>query len=343
MERRHQVFISSTYRDLEEERKHIIHALLELDCIPAGMELFPASDEDAWNLIKSVIDDSDYYLLVISGRYGSVDKDGISFTEKEYDYAVSAKKPVMAFLHGDLSAIPKGKSETSEIGQTRLEAFRKKVEEAKHCKYWKTPEELGGTVSRSLIQLRKKYPSDGWVPGKYAAEETTLLELTQLRIHVKELEDQLTAYASGKAAFSLDTSELAQGDDKISLHTSFLLKNPAETKKITLEVTWNTIISYVGPSLIGECDEETLNDKIRLAYWHETPKNLVEREASYEHIILPYVLFDQIKIQLRALGVMVPGLRRRPIADKKVYWCITPAGEALLIRLQALKRGESYK
>ena len=41
-EKRYQVFVSSTYEDLQEERREVMQALLELDCIPAGMELFPA-------------------------------------------------------------------------------------------------------------------------------------------------------------------------------------------------------------------------------------------------------------------------------------------------------------
>ena len=83
MEKRFQVFVSSTFQDLIEERKAVMQALLFLDCIPAGMELFPASDDDQWTLIKSVIDDSDYYLVIIAGRYGSVDVAGVGYTEKE--------------------------------------------------------------------------------------------------------------------------------------------------------------------------------------------------------------------------------------------------------------------
>jgi len=98
MDKKYQVFVSSTFRDLQDERKQVIQALLELDCIPCGMELFQASDDDQWTLIKRVIDDCDYYLVVIAGRYGSM-KDGVSYTEREYDYAVSQNKPVIAFLH----------------------------------------------------------------------------------------------------------------------------------------------------------------------------------------------------------------------------------------------------
>src|SRR3954453_18062379 len=106
MDKRYQVFVSSTFVDLQVERQHAIQALLALDCIPSGMELFPASDDDQWTLIKRVIDDCDYSLLILAGRYGSIGIDGIGYTEKEYDYAVSVKKPIIAFGRDPLSAMP---------------------------------------------------------------------------------------------------------------------------------------------------------------------------------------------------------------------------------------------
>lgn len=74
MDKKYQVFVSSTYIDLVEERQEVMQALLELDCIPIGMELFPAADEEQWSLIKRLIDDCDYYILIVGGRYGSVMK-----------------------------------------------------------------------------------------------------------------------------------------------------------------------------------------------------------------------------------------------------------------------------
>ena len=75
-----------------------MHALLELDCIPAGMELFPAANDDQWTVIKEVIDECDYYIVIVAGKYGSVGRDGISYTEKEYRYAIETNKPVLVFL-----------------------------------------------------------------------------------------------------------------------------------------------------------------------------------------------------------------------------------------------------
>jgi len=68
MEKRYQVFVSSTYEDLRAERQEVIQALLALDCIPAGMEFFPAADQVQWKLIRRIIDDCDFYI----GRQGPV-------------------------------------------------------------------------------------------------------------------------------------------------------------------------------------------------------------------------------------------------------------------------------
>lgn len=114
-QRRFQVFVSSTYLDLREARQQVTMTLLECDAFPTGMEIFPAADDDAWTLIQRVIDESDYYLLVIAGKYGSVDaRSGLSYTEMEYDYAVSMGKPVMAFLHGDLGDLKSDLCESTE-------------------------------------------------------------------------------------------------------------------------------------------------------------------------------------------------------------------------------------
>ena len=50
MEKRYQVFVSSTYTDLQEERLKVMQTLMRLDCIPAGMELFPAIDPNSLNI-----------------------------------------------------------------------------------------------------------------------------------------------------------------------------------------------------------------------------------------------------------------------------------------------------
>lgn len=76
-----QVFVSSTFDDLKDARQAAVEAILTAKHIPAGMELFAAGDESQMNVIKRWIDQSDVYLLILGGRYGSIEpKSGKSYT-----------------------------------------------------------------------------------------------------------------------------------------------------------------------------------------------------------------------------------------------------------------------
>jgi Domain of unknown function (DUF4062) len=99
------------------------------------MELFPAADEEQWAFIKKVIDDCDYYLLIIGGRYGSTTTEGISYTEKEYDYAIERGIKVIALLHEDPDEILVGKSDIDPVLRERLRVFREKVVNNRLVKY----------------------------------------------------------------------------------------------------------------------------------------------------------------------------------------------------------------
>src|SRR3712207_4047717 len=127
-----------------------------------ALPIFPAANEDQWTLIKKVIDDCDYYIVVIAGRYGSIGPIGISYTEMEYRYALDAGKPIIAFIHKDITKLPFERVDSDPETRKKLFAFadfaKKKV-----VRFWETPVELGSVVSRSLIQLIKANPAIGWV------------------------------------------------------------------------------------------------------------------------------------------------------------------------------------
>ncbi len=333
MEIKHQVFVSSTYRDLIDERKEVIHALLELDCIPSGMELFPATDEDAWSLITEVIDGCDYYVLILAGKYGSSNSDGVGYTEMEFDYAVSQEKPVICFMHENIGELPASKVETSELGKSRLEAFRNKAQE-KHCKFWSTAHDLGGKVSRSLVQLKKKHPSHGWVPGKYAADQKMLAEMEKLRARIAELEYE--------ALLSKDTPppnfhELKGGNDSYDINFTLKIDDDGNTEEFYLEVTWDKLFSYCGAALSGECTSNEMKEKMKLAYWHSIPAEIREYN-NFERFPLYYVCEDQICVQFQALGLMEPGIKKRAVSDTNTYWKLTPFGEKYLIQIRALRK-----
>lgn len=185
-ERRYSIFVSSTFRDLQKERQAVTSTLLEADALPTGMELFPAADEDAWSLIEKIIDECDYYMLIVAGKYGSIDPStGLSFTEREFNYALAMKKPIMAFLHGGLENLPSSRTETDPDLRGKLESFRARVKTVRHVKYWESTEGLQGGVATTLLKFPRLYPAVGWVRGDAVASSDALTELASLR---KELD-----------------------------------------------------------------------------------------------------------------------------------------------------------
>ena len=131
--RKFSIFISSTYEDLKEERQALMGVALENNFIPVGMEQFHAAPTSQWNVITRMIDECDFYLLVIGGRYGSIDEDtGISYTEKEYNYAKTKGLPVLVLIK-ESSAITESEQDTGDEKYDKytkmrmLEEFRNRV------------------------------------------------------------------------------------------------------------------------------------------------------------------------------------------------------------------------
>lgn len=258
MDKRYTVFVSSTYRDLKEERREVMQALLELDCIPVGMELFPAADDDAWSYIRKVIDYCDYYVVVIGGRYGSTDAEGISFTEKEYDYAVDQGIPVIAFLHGAVGEIPGEMSEMDPDARQKLDQFRAKAEE-RLCKQWRTPPELGGVVSRSLIKLIKQRPAVGWVRTHQAQTEENLSKMIALGERIKELESEVESL-SAQATAEQNAVTCLQGRFSVSLWYD----QDAAAETFKEDVIRGEVFEELVPKFLirGRCEHQTIRKAI---------------------------------------------------------------------------------
>lgn len=262
---RYQVFISSTYTDLISERQAVTSALLQLGALPAGMELFPAANDEAWTLIQRVIEESDYYLLVIGGRYGSVDAEGIGFTEKEYDYAITAGKPVMAFLHKNPDELPFRASEGEPEAREKLIAFRARVETAKHVKFWSGAEDLAGKVALSFAAFVASYPAVGWVRGDAGDSPETLAKLAAAQDRIAVLESRIEHDATQPppgASGLADADEQFEMDTEIEMTISNLAPGAegAPRQKIGFEasLSWNDLLSGLGPLMLDEARQAAL-------------------------------------------------------------------------------------
>lgn len=219
MDKKYQIFVSSTFVDLKEERQAVLTAVQEAEYIPSGMEMFPATDEEQFNFIKRIIDNCDYYVVIIAGRYGSLAPDGISYTEKEYDYAVSKGIRVLAFVRNE-SEIDDANKDTDPAQIQRLAQFKAKVQTGRLVRPWNNKHDLVSSVIISLNKEKSEHPAIGWVRANQVMSNENLVELSQLRKEVSELREYKRKHEEYKLY-----NDIAGVDEKIKLHGTYY--NPA--------------------------------------------------------------------------------------------------------------------
>jgi len=242
MERKLQVFISSTYTDMLAERQAAVEAVLRAGHIPAGMELFAAGDESQLETIRRWIDDSDAFMLILGGRYGTIEpRSGKSYIQLEYEYAAERNKPFFAAVISDANLEAKVKAAGTPAIETlhgvQLEAFRATVT-SKISRFFGDVNELKLIVFESLAHLARNEALAGWIRGNEVIDpKSTLEELSRLqaenaslRAHVENLEGFLSSSSSSDTTGAVpsmtdDAKELllaAKNSDGHILYIRFL-------------------------------------------------------------------------------------------------------------------------
>lgn len=188
MKRRLQVFISSTFTDLVQERQAAVSATLKAGHIPAGMELFTAGDKSQMATIKQWIDDSDVYMLILGGRYGSIElSSGLSYTELEYDYAVEQGKPIFAVVINESALESKiragGTAYIEKENPKELAAFRKKVL-SNISSFFDDSKDIKLCVHESLADFAANRNLRGWVSAEEVQDTKPLFD------EIKKLSDE---------------------------------------------------------------------------------------------------------------------------------------------------------
>lgn len=322
---KYQVFISSTYEDLRAERDQVIKAVLEMGHIPVGMEMFSAADEEQWKIIMRQIDESDYYVVIVAHRYGSV-VESVSYTEKEYDYALSKSVPIIGFIIDNSAAWPADRVDTDTDKKAAVQAFKEKLRR-KPIGTWTTSTDLYGKFSIALMKLTTANPRPGWVRSTEVSGPEVMAELTRL--------------SSENARLRNDAALLKAEQDEATRYRELLttLKN--------IQVT--PALFYVGASEWSPAEETSL---YRIFYIL-APELMTERSTSRASGLLglmfakgkairktwpiPSNSMNSWLADLMAFGLVEPSAKAHPIADKDYYWTLTATGrEAFAQQRRAL-------
>ena len=169
MEKKLQVFVSSTYTDLIEERQSAVKAILDAGHIPAGMELFKAGNLSQLETIKKWLNNSDIYMLILGGRYGSIEPySGKSYTQIEYEYALTQNIPVFSVILSDAFLLQKaavlGKEIYEQENKMLYEEFKKQVM-AKIIKFVDDEKDIQISILTTIHEFINDYKLKGWIRG----------------------------------------------------------------------------------------------------------------------------------------------------------------------------------
>lgn len=175
--KKYQVFISSTYNDLVEERQIAIQSVLKKGHIPAGMELFKSDDRSQKKVIEKWLIESDIYMLILGARYGSIDPEtNLSYTEWEYKKAVELKKPRFIIILNDSYLIDKNIDyKVSEVNLPLYIKFKENLTSGGFVHFVSNLDQLNLKINESLEFIISENPElKGWIDGDFLDEYETL-------------------------------------------------------------------------------------------------------------------------------------------------------------------------
>ena len=321
---KYQVFISSTYDDLRNEREQVLKATLEMGHIPVGMEMFSAADEEQWRIITRQIDECDYYAVILAHRYGST-IDGISYTEKEYDYATSKGIPVLGFMIEDGAPWPADRIETAARKKQSLDRFKTKVK-AKPVSFWNSASDLHGKFSIALMKQIASTPRPGWARATNVAGPEVIKELTRLSSENADLRHQLSEAlrkAEDDSAAEINRISDTLKNNKRSL--SFWYRDGSDWEDKT-EVGMLSLFLMLAPEMMIETSTNDIADNIGFQV-RPNKERTPRRSYPVPSNVVRLLISDFV-----AIGVCEPSQKRHSVSDTKEYWSLTEKGRQVLTR-----------
>lgn len=342
---RYQIFVSSTYRDLRELRERVIFELMRNGYIAVGMEQFHASGEEQMEYIRPLIDQTDYYVVIIKGRYGSPASDGVSYTEKEYRYAVEKGVPVLAFLYEDIGSLSVSDTDNDPEALKKFNTFRKELMTDKMVSFWNNEDDLVSKVKDALHSIIFRKPGIGWIRGDQAMEPQVYKELEAERKKRIDLEAQLAEFASSEISFP---NHLAHGDDLVFLNGAVkkypkvgVIDNGEDLGDVVVGLSWGEIFKAIAEDLFLEITESRIIEQIAYRALQKDMEDNTENYDDNHNYRLFFKDRNAISIMMRsqfqALG-LITTFMREGTGSRRLCWRLTEKGRTYISYLRAIRR-----
>jgi len=148
------VYVSSTFEDLKEERACVREALVDLGHSVTSMESYGSSEERALKSCVADVQKCDLYVCIVGWRYGFVPPEGNGKSITEQEYEAAGKVPRLLYLCAQKPeewARPPGRPDRqvdADLGQ--IQRFRQQLQDTHRPKLFKDLRDLSVTVTRDV-------------------------------------------------------------------------------------------------------------------------------------------------------------------------------------------------
>lgn len=217
---KYQVFISSPFHGLLEQRKAAIQSVINWEHIPIALENFSPQVQKDLDVIIKAVKNCQIYILIIGHRYGSIIRDknitrgrDISYTQFEFEKAIEIGLVPLVFMKRYEEACDEIKSDDAilnkEIEMDRLKSFHNLIYEKKiYYRPWNDNTNLeevcGRALKTAIVEKEVKLP--GWIRAG-EGKNTKKVQMALNNIFVLDMIDNINSFEKLDERCSIDVNE----------------------------------------------------------------------------------------------------------------------------------------
>ena len=324
LDKRYQVFISTSGQEMQPERIILAQTLVGMGFFSWGLEQrTPLSTA----LARRQIDDCDYVILLLGSQYGEQSVSGVGYMHLEYIYAVTKQKPIIVFMHEEPAARDPSLHDQKPELREKFSEFRKLLQQDVDQVFtYRSLRDLEMAVRLNMPHMLERYPVSGWV----RPQNSQLLhdEIEQLKAKIEQLETEV-----GKREVDPFLSL-----PKVSMHELFTFEyrmhayqdGNFKELKIQKKLTWAQLLGILGHMFVHPTPEEYFSKCIN-DYLNDTGLSDARLEMPRAHAVARAQIniraLHSIKMQMRQNDWMVQAGRDD---RQRMLWKLTSKGQKQL-------------
>ena len=324
LDKRYQVFISTSGSDMQPERMTLSQTLIGMGFFSWGLEQrTPLSTAFA----RRQIDDCDYVIMLLGSQYGEQSVSGVGYMHLEYIYAVTKQKPIIVFMHEDPESRDLCLHDHKPELREKFQEFRKLLQnEVDQIFTYRSLRDLELAVRLNMSQMLERYPVQGWV----RPQDTQALhdEIDQLKAKLMQLETDL-----GKREVDpfLNIPKASMQDTFVFEYRMHAYQDGNfKELKIQKQMTWALLLQILGKSFTHPTPEEffskSINDYLN-DHGLEDARAVMPRAHAVARSQINIRALHNIKMQMRQNEWIEPSGRDD---RQRMLWKTTAKGQKLL-------------